>query len=121
MNLASQSDSLYPGDTAARSADKAIRETQSAANSAMDKLVGGAQDLRDRVAPVLDRAADTSSEYAHRGLDAVREGGRQLRDSARRASDGTLTYVREEPMKSLLIAVAVGAVVALLMGRRSRD
>jgi len=121
MNMASQSDNLQLADKATDTADQVIRATQRAANSALDGLAHGAQGLRDRAVPALDRVAESGSDLAHRGVQALHDGSRQLRDSARRASDRTVGYVRQEPVKSVLIAVAVGAVVALLMGRRSAD
>lgn len=121
MNLTSPNESLHLADKAAHTADQAIRATQRAANSALDGLADGAQELRERAVPALNRAADNSSELAHRGVQAIRERSRQVRESARRASDGTVGYVRDEPLKSLLIAVSVGAVLGLLMGRRARD
>jgi len=104
-------------DHAALSADRAIRSTQRGANQALDGLAGGVQDLRQQAAPLLDRATEQASALAQRGVDAVREGSLQMRDQALRASDGTLHYVREEPVKSLLIAAALGAtLMALLSG-----
>jgi len=104
-------------DQAALSADQAIRSTQRAANQALDGLAGSVQDLRQQAAPLLDRATEQAGVLARRGADAVREGSRHVRDQALRASDGTLHYVREEPVKSMLIAAAIGAaLMALLSG-----
>jgi uncharacterized membrane protein YtjA (UPF0391 family) len=41
-----------------------------------------------------------------RSLDAVRDSSQQLRDQVHRASDGTLGYVWDEPLKSMLFAAA---------------
>jgi ElaB/YqjD/DUF883 family membrane-anchored ribosome-binding protein len=102
---------------AALAADQAIRSTQHVANLALDGLAGSVQDLRQQVAPLLNRATEQASVLAQRGVDAVRDGSRQVRDQALRASDGTLHYVREEPVKSMLIAAVVGAaLMALLSG-----
>jgi ElaB/YqjD/DUF883 family membrane-anchored ribosome-binding protein len=104
-------------DQAALSADQAIRSTQRVTNQALDGLAGSVQDLRQQAAPLLNRATEQASVLAQRGVEAVREGSRQVRDQALRASDGTLLYVRQEPVKSMLIAAAVGAaLMALLSG-----
>ncbi len=104
-------------DQAALSADQAIRSTQRVANQALDGLAGSVQDLRQQAAPLLNRATEHASVLAQRGVDAVREGSRQVRDQAQRASDGTLHYVRQEPVKSILLAAAVGATLMALLSR----
>jgi ElaB/YqjD/DUF883 family membrane-anchored ribosome-binding protein len=104
-------------DQAALSADQAIRSTQRVANQALDGLAGSVQDLRQQAAPLLNRATEQASVLAQRGVDAVREGSRQVRDQALRASDGTVHYVRQEPVKSILIAAAVGATLMALLSR----
>jgi ElaB/YqjD/DUF883 family membrane-anchored ribosome-binding protein len=49
-------------------------------------------------------------------MDTVRDRSLQLRDQAQRASDGTVSYIRDEPVKAVLIAAAAGAIVVALMG-----
>jgi ElaB/YqjD/DUF883 family membrane-anchored ribosome-binding protein len=60
---------------------------------------------------------------AARGMEAVRDTSQQLRERAQQAQDMTVAYVKDEPIKAMLIAAATGA---LLMGLisllgRSRD
>jgi ElaB/YqjD/DUF883 family membrane-anchored ribosome-binding protein len=40
----------------------------------------------------------------------------QVRDQAMRASDGTLNYIKDEPVKAMLIAAAAGAALMALLG-----
>jgi ElaB/YqjD/DUF883 family membrane-anchored ribosome-binding protein len=74
-----------------------------------------------------DQAAQSihaeASARGRRGADEVRARIRQARESARRASQGTVNYVKNEPMKAVLIALAVGAALSVVVGRmrRSRD
>lgn len=72
---------------------------------------------------MLNRATEQATALTQRGIDAVRDTTRQLRESAQHASDRTVTYIREEPVKSMLIAAAAGAALMALAGlvRRSRD
>ena len=56
-------------------------------------------------------------------MEAVRDTSQQLRERAQQAQDMTVAYVKDEPIKAMLIAAATGA---LLMGLisllgRSRD
>jgi len=65
---------------------------------------------------LLARAGEQASELAQRGVDAVRERSLQVRDQALRASDNTVNYIRDEPVKAVLIAAAAGAVLMALIG-----
>jgi ElaB/YqjD/DUF883 family membrane-anchored ribosome-binding protein len=103
-------------DTAAQSVDHAKQSTQRAADQALDKVSSTANDLRQRVSPLFARAGEEASAWAHRGMDTVRDRSLQLRDQAQRASDGTVSYIRDEPVKAVLIAAAAGAIVVALMG-----
>lgn len=71
---------------------------------------------------LLDRASEQASTLAHRSMDAVREGSQQLRASALHASDSTVNYIRQEPVKSMLFAAAAGVVPTglLVLAGRSR-
>jgi ElaB/YqjD/DUF883 family membrane-anchored ribosome-binding protein len=66
--------------------------------------------------------ADASARV-RRGVDSVRARARRLTAGARDASEGAAAYVKNEPMKALFIAFAVGvalsAVVSLI--NRLRD
>ena len=107
-------------DQVALSADDAIKSTQRVANEALDGLAGGVESLRHRVTPLLNDVGEQASTMAHRSMIALRESTQQLRDRAVRASDSTVAYIKDEPVKSVLIAAAAGAaLVALvsLMGR----
>jgi ElaB/YqjD/DUF883 family membrane-anchored ribosome-binding protein len=112
-------------DQAAASADQAIRSPQRVANAALSGLAGSAQNLREHAAPMVDRVAERASTLAHQGVAAVRDRSHQLSESAHRVADGTRSYVRDEPVKSLLIAAATGAalmgLLAFLSGSRRRD
>ncbi len=108
-------------DQAADSADQAIRSTQRVANATLDRMAGSVQDLRQQAAPLLNRVSAQAGELAQRGVDAVRDTSQQLRDKAVRASDGTVNYIRDEPVKAMLIAAATGAALMALIGLMSRN
>jgi ElaB/YqjD/DUF883 family membrane-anchored ribosome-binding protein len=103
-------------DQAALSADHAIRSTQRLANETLDSLAGSVQDLRQQASPLIDRASERASALAQRGLDAVHDRSQRLREQAHRASDETLNYIKDEPVKSMLIAAATGAALMALVG-----
>ncbi len=108
-------------DQAAHSADNAIRSTQQVANHAFDGLAVKVQDVRDQATPLLNRASEQASALAQRGLDAVRDSSQQLRDKAVRASDTTVQYIKDEPVKAMLIAAATGAALMALVSLMGRS
>lgn len=100
-------------DTAVEAADSAIRSSQRVATQAIE-----------RVADRVDGMREQTQKLAQRGIDAVRDGSQQVRQRALQTADTTKAYVKDEPMKSILIAAAIGAgLMALisLLGRSSRD
>jgi len=110
-------------DQAAGTAQSTIRSTQRAADNALDNLSAKVEDVRSQAAPLLNRVSAQAEAAARRGIDAVRDTSQQLRDRAVRAQDTTVGYIKDEPIKAMLIAAATGA---LLMGlislmSRSRD
>ena len=98
-------------DEVANRADSAIKSTQRATNSAFDGLADGVQSLRQQAAPAINRVG----ALAQQGVHSVRDTAQQVRQRALQASDSTVSYIKEEPIKSMLIAAAAGAgLIALL-------
>jgi ElaB/YqjD/DUF883 family membrane-anchored ribosome-binding protein len=81
--------------------------------------------IADAAGPLIDSASEQASDLAQRAVEAVRQSSEKLQDKATRASDITVKYIREEPVKSLLIAAATGAALMalanLLLRSRNRD
>lgn len=103
-------------DQAADSASHAIQATRQATDKALDGLDTKVHQMRDRATTGLDAASQRAGELAHQGAQTLRETTHRLRDGAHQLADGTRQYVRDEPVKSVLIAAATGA---LLMGLAS--
>jgi ElaB/YqjD/DUF883 family membrane-anchored ribosome-binding protein len=107
------SSSAERADQAARSADDAIRSTQRAAHEALNGLSAKASEVREQ-----------AESLARRGMEAVRDSSTHLRERAVKASDTTVSYIRDEPVKSMLIAAATGAALMALvslLGRSRRE
>lgn len=79
----------------------------------------------DRVKESAESVRATAQSYIDRGTTAVREGSAKLKDSVSQLTDRTSTYVHEQPVKSVLMAAAAGAAIAILAGmithNRSRN
>ncbi len=108
-------------DQAAQSAENAIKSTQRAANGALDSLSSTVQDVRDQAAPAYNRLKTQTEELANCGMDALRNTSQQVRDTAAKASDQTLGYIKDEPLKAVLIAAATGAALMALISLMSRS
>lgn len=110
-------------EQAANTATDAIKSTQRATNSTLDSLTNTVQDLRKQAVPLLNRAAESANAYLQQGLEAVHESSDKVRAQARSASARTVNYIKDEPVKSILIAAAAGAVLTALVqiASRSRD
>lgn len=104
--------------------DSAARSAQHGIDSATDALSSKVENLRSQAEPLLNRVSAQAEAAARRGIDAVKDGSQQLREKALRASDSTVAYVKDEPVKAMLIAAATGAVlmgIISLMGRSRND
>ena len=106
---------------AAQGAESAIRSTQRVANDALDSLSDSVEGARAKAMPALSRVAGDAEDLARRGINAVRDGSAQLRDQAVRASDKTVGYIKDEPVKAMLIAAAAGAALMALVALLGRS
>ncbi len=96
------------------------------ANQGMHRVADDAnrllESVSDRVLPSARRLASQAESLAYRGYDSLREGSQQLRDRAAYAGERSVRYVRDEPVKSVLIAaVAAGCLMALAHWLASRN
>lgn len=106
---------------AADSASSAIRSTQNVANAAFDRLSDKVDTARDQAAPLFNRLSSQAEAAARRGAEVVKETSAQLRDKALQAQDTTVGYIKDEPIKSMLIAAATGAALMALISLASRS
>ncbi len=91
------------------------------ADDALSAVSDHVQDLRARTPKALSRAAEQVELLAERGLERAHELKDQARHQAEVVNDRTVSYIREEPVKAVLIAAAAGAALAALAGLWSRS
>lgn len=110
-------------DRAAEQADQVLKGTRRVANQTIDRLQHGVDALQDSGNGGLKRVVEKVDDLTHRGLERARDISADVRDRAVRAGDSTVAYIRDEPVKSVLIAAAAGAGIAALLGllRSRRD
>ena len=103
--------------SAADRADRALDATQ----GALDSLQHRVEDARDRAPGALGRAAAQRDDLKRRGVETARQVGTTVKDQAMRTTERTAGYIKDEPLKSMLIAAAAGAALAALVGLASRS
>lgn len=78
-----------------------------------------AHTLMDHASHSAETAMDATQRVANDALDgashSLQVARRQIRNSAHHASDKTAAFVRNEPVKSILLAAATGAVLMALV------
>ena len=109
-------------EQATHSAEHAIDSGQRVAAAGLDSLSSNVQDIRHQASPMIERASERVSDLVHRGTSRVRGATHQLQERAHKVSNSTVNYVRDEPVKSVLIAAATGAALVAVASlvRRAR-
>ena len=74
------------------------------------------QAMRELATPTPSQHSEPLATLAQRSMDALRDGSQHLRERALHASDATRGYVKDEPVKSMLMAAAAGATLMALLG-----
>lgn len=97
------------------SAGQAIDSTRTFANHALDVTEEKMHTLSNGVKPAMEKFSRKAEDYAHQGMDMAMQAKDRARDSLSHYSAATGRYVSDKPVQSVLIAAAVGAVVALLV------
>jgi len=68
----------------------------------------------------LDEARASAEDIAGRGSEAIRSGAARARETLTHTTDQAAQYVQAQPLKSLAMAAAAGAAIALLAGALGR-
>lgn len=100
-------------DNTAQTASRAIHSTQAAAQGALEALDDKVHQLHTDAKPVIARAGAQADQWVQESARQLNQGSRMLRAKAQYATAETRQYVRDQPVKSVLIAAGIGA---LLMG-----
>ena len=102
-------------DDLLQTAGKAIDSTRERANDALDKAESKMREFRGNVDPMVDMLATKAQKLARQSLDMASEAKDRAEKSLKQAADATTRYVSEQPLRSVLMAAAVGALVALVV------
>lgn len=80
-----------------------------AANSAAEHVNQSLHALVQEVSPTLNSLADRVSQFSRQGMAAMHSGQHQMSNQLHHAKDSTISYIQHEPVKSVLMAAAIGA------------
>ena len=86
-----------------------------------DTVAGTAADTIDRTRSTVEGLADDARDLTQRGVNALRDGTRALREETAHLADSTVGYIKDEPIKSVLIAAAAGAALMALATHARRS
>ena len=105
-------------ETALDKADDAVNNTRSKTKDAIDDAEAKVQSIRDDLRPSIDALSARVQDFAERTKQAAFEKRDQTKETVQAYADKTSAYVVDQPLKSVAIAAAAGAVLAMLLGRR---
>ena len=108
-------------DRAANKAEQALQSGKRMGNDVANAVQSGIDGLREGVPSAISRATAQAEDLTRRGIERARQATATVRDQATRVSDQTVGYIKDEPVKAVLAAAAVGAVAALLIGWLGRS
>ena len=108
-------------DRAANKADQALQSSRRMGSDVAQAVQSGIDGLREGVPSAISRATTQAEDLTRRGIERARQASAAVRDKATRVGDQTVGYIKDEPVKAMLVAAAAGAVAALLIGWLGRS
>ena len=105
-----------------QSAEQAVESVRGYTNDSLDLAGGAMRDARSSLAASADQLSAKAQQLARKGIAAAAETSAQAQKTINRYADVTGKYVSDQPVRSVLIAAAVGAAVAaIVIALRNRD
>ncbi|MCK9215646.1 MAG: hypothetical protein M0P52_14535 [Rhodoferax sp.] len=80
-----------------------------------NKLTDTSTSLINQTSHAAEQAIQATQHLANNAMESVLDTSHQLRLKARHASESTVSYIKHEPVKSILIAAAAGAALMVLI------
>jgi ElaB/YqjD/DUF883 family membrane-anchored ribosome-binding protein len=88
---------------------------------AVDRAIDRIADSAAAVPHAVERAAERAGEVARQGTQKLQEGTQQVKAQFNHVTDSAISYVKDEPVRSLLIAAAAGAALMALASMIGRS
>lgn len=100
-------------DRATSKAASSVKDGLDVASATADRALQAASDkldhVRNQAAPAIKQGIDQAKSWVDQNAGRVQDGVRTARNKASDLTDQVVDYTRDEPVKALLIAAAVGA------------
>ena len=113
-NLTNGAHHLTP-ESVLQSAEQAVESVRGFTNDSLDRAGGAVRDARTSLSASADQLSARAQDLARKGIAAAAETSAQAQKVINRYAHVTSRYVSDQPVKSVLIAAAVGAAVAALV------
>ena len=87
---------------------------------AIDRAIDTIADTAASVPQAVERAAERATDAARLGTHKLQQGTQQVKAQLSQVTDSAIAYVKDEPVRAMLIAAAAGAALmalASLLGR----
>jgi ElaB/YqjD/DUF883 family membrane-anchored ribosome-binding protein len=101
--------------------DNVFRTAQDAAKRGADKLSEGVEYARRNTGPTLAKTTAQVQSVATEAMDSLSTASKRVRATVADVGDSVVTYAQDNPLKSILIAAAVGAIIATAVTTLSRS
>jgi ElaB/YqjD/DUF883 family membrane-anchored ribosome-binding protein len=112
-NAADQADRRLAA--AAHDAERVHRQVERALQRSVTGHLPRERRWPDRMDPLVNRVSSSARQWARQGADMASQAGHMAQASLNRYADATTGYISRQPVRSVLIAAAVGAAVSLLL------
>lgn len=121
-------DSFDPQSQVKRKTTKAVTAAKdridavgATADRALDAASSNLDNARDDAIPALKQGVDEAKSWIEDTTGRLQDGFQSARDKASDVTDQVIDYTRDEPVKALLIAAAVGAGLMVLISAMTRS
>lgn len=94
---------------AAQATERTLRSMQWETQQGMDRVADELADARAQTSITIKQLTREAELLRQRAMDSARESSHQLRERSAHMRDATTTYIQHEPVRSMLMAAAVGA------------
>jgi ElaB/YqjD/DUF883 family membrane-anchored ribosome-binding protein len=123
MSIFKSSSDQNPIDTMASKAGDMLDGAEQSAKQALSQVDRKAHELAADGASFMDLATERAHMYADKGTQMAKHASQAVKEKATHYADSASAAIKENPLKSIAIAAAVGATVAVVtsyaLGRKS--
>lgn len=88
---------------------------------AVDRTIDKLADTAAGVPLAVERAAERATEAARLGTQKLQQGTQQVKAQLTQVTDSAIAYVKDEPVRAMLIAAAAGAALMALADLLARS